>query len=195
MEKAALDLPGRSNHLYDDGGVTVSGGVTARSHHGQHTRYTVRLNDAAALPQPGPVRGVRPPYVRAETLADLEGLEERAYRYFEAGALASGCELSITPESEPYSEFRTDELCVQHAESLGRDFNAPPEQATMNRASTDMGNVSQVAPAIHPYIGLGCFPAANHQPSFAAHCVGEAANQAVYDGAAPLALTALDYLV
>lgn len=137
-------------------------------------------------------------YVRAETLADLSALEERVYRCFEAGALASGTELTITPESEPYSEFRTDqralELYVQHAESLGRNFNAPPEQATMNRASTDMGNVSQVVPAIHPYIGLGCFPAANHQPSFAAHCVGEAANQAIYDGAAALALTALDYL-
>ncbi len=137
-------------------------------------------------------------YVRAETLADLKGLEERVYRCFEAGALASGCELSITPESEPYSEFRTDqralELYVRHAESLGRDFNVPPEQSTMNRASTDMGNVSQVVPAIHPYIGLGCFPAANHQPSFEAHCVGIAANQAIHDGAAALALTALDYL-
>lgn len=63
-------------------------------------------------------------YVRAETLADLEGLEERVYRCFEAGALASGCELSITPEPEPYSEFRTDqralELYVRHAQSLGR---------------------------------------------------------------------------
>ena len=137
-------------------------------------------------------------YVRAQTLADLEKLEERVHRCFEAGAVASGCALSITPESEPYSEFRTDpralELYTRHARSLGRDFNAPPEQATMNRASTDMGNVSQVVPAIHPYIGLGCFPAANHQPSFAAHCVGEAANLAIHDGAAALALTALDYL-
>ncbi len=137
-------------------------------------------------------------YVRAESLAQLEKLEERVQRCFEAGALASGSELSITPESEPYSEFRTDlralELYVLNAESLGRDFNAPPEQATMNRASTDMGNVSQVVPAIHPYIGLGCFPAANHQPEFAAHCIGEAANRAIYDGAAALALTALDYL-
>jgi amidohydrolase len=137
-------------------------------------------------------------YVRAESLAQLGKLEERVRRCFEAGALASGCELSVTPESEPYSEFRTDlralELYVRHAESLGRDFSAPPEQATMNRASTDMGNVSQVVPAIHPYIGLGCFPAANHQPEFAAHCVGEAANHAIHDGAAALALTALDYL-
>ena len=137
-------------------------------------------------------------YVRAESLAQLGKLEERVQRCFEAGALATGCELSVTPESEPYSEFRTDlralELYVRHAESLGRDFNAPPEQATMNRASTDMGNVSQVVPAIHPYIGLGCFPAANHQPEFAAHCVGEAANLAIHDGAAALALTALDFL-
>ena len=137
-------------------------------------------------------------YVRAESLALLGELEARVQRCFEAGALASGCELSVTPESEPYSEFRTDpralELYIRHAKALGRDFNAPPEQATMNRASTDMGNVSQVVPAIHPYIGLGCFPAANHQPEFAAHCVGDAANLAIHDGAAALALTALDYL-
>ncbi|OIH82615.1 peptidase M20 [Arthrobacter sp. UCD-GKA] len=137
-------------------------------------------------------------YVRAETLAELEPLNERVNKCFEAGALATGCKLEITPESEPYSEFRTDERALEiytsHARSLGRTFDAPPEQATMNRASTDMGNVSQIVPAIHPYIGLGCFPAANHQPEFAAHCIGNAANQAIHDGAAALALTALDYV-
>ena len=51
----------------------------------------------------------------------------------------------------------------------------------MNRASTDMGNVSQVVPAIHPYIGIGSFPAVNHQPEFAAHCVGVAADRALLD--------------
>lgn len=137
-------------------------------------------------------------YVRAESLAALKPLEKRVYQCFEAGAVASGCELTITAESEPYSEFRTDlralELYTRNAIALGRDFNAPAEQATMNRASTDMGNVSQVVPAIHPYIGLRCFPAANHQPEFAAFCVGDAANLAIHDGSAALAMTALDYL-
>jgi len=137
-------------------------------------------------------------YVRAGTLAELAELQERVERCFQAGAVATGCELEITPESEPYSEFRTDsralELYVRHAESLGRRFDAPAEQATMNRASTDMGNVSQLVPAIHPYIGLGCYPVSNHQPGFAAHCVGDAADLAIHDGAAALALTALDYL-
>ena len=46
VEKAALDLPGRGDHMHDDGSVTVSGRVTARNYHGQHSRYTVRLHDA-----------------------------------------------------------------------------------------------------------------------------------------------------
>ena len=62
----------------------------------------------------------------------------------------------------------------------------------MNRASTDMGNVSLVVPAIHPYIGIGSLPAVNHQKEFAAHCVTPAADQALIDGAIGLAWTAAD---
>lgn len=46
VEKAALDLSDRDNHMHDDGSVTVSGRVTARNYHGQHSRYTVRMHDA-----------------------------------------------------------------------------------------------------------------------------------------------------
>jgi metal-dependent amidase/aminoacylase/carboxypeptidase family protein len=62
----------------------------------------------------------------------------------------------------------------------------------MNRASTDMGNVSQLVPAIHPYVGIGSLPALNHQPEFAAHCVGADAEKALLDAATALAWTALD---
>ena len=62
----------------------------------------------------------------------------------------------------------------------------------MNRASTDMGNVSLRIPAIHPYLGIASLPAVNHQREFATHCVSAAADQAVLDGAAALALTIID---
>jgi len=136
-------------------------------------------------------------YTRAESLAQLEPLRRRVERCFEAGALATGTALEFTPESQPYSEFRTDERALEiytrHALALGRRFDAPAEQQTMNRASTDMGNVSRHVPAIHPYIGLGCFPVSNHQPGFAAVCVGEAANRVIADGATLLARTAHEY--
>jgi metal-dependent amidase/aminoacylase/carboxypeptidase family protein len=62
----------------------------------------------------------------------------------------------------------------------------------MNRASTDMGNVSQLVPAIHPYVGVNSLPALNHQPEFAARCVGADAEKALFDAATALAWTALD---
>jgi hypothetical protein len=64
--------------------------------------------------------------------------------------------------------------------------------ARMNRASTDMGNVSQVVPAIHPYVGIGSLPALNHQREFAAACVGDEAERALLDAATALAWTAID---
>jgi amidohydrolase len=135
-------------------------------------------------------------YVRAETLAELALVEPRVHRCFEAGALATGCELEITPESEPYAEFRADEPALgcyrRNAEALGRVFSGADSAARMNRASTDMGNVSQAVPAIHPYIGIGSLPALNHQREFAAHCVGAAADRALLDAAAALAWTAAD---
>ena len=134
-------------------------------------------------------------YVRAETMEQLLALESRVLRCFEAGALASGAKLTVTSESKRYAEMRTDAeaLAVYRANAvaLGRDFDVPPEAATMNRASTDMGNVSAVVDAIHPYIGVGG-EASNHQPAFADACVGPIAEQTLRDGATALAWTALD---
>jgi len=134
-------------------------------------------------------------YVRAETTEQLLELEERVLKCFEAGALATGAELTVTPESKRYAEMRTDEeaqeLYRANAIALGRDFDVDPVAATMNRASTDMGNVSQIVNAIHPYIGVGG-EASNHQPAFAEACLGPVAEQTLRDGATALAWTALD---
>lgn len=134
-------------------------------------------------------------YVRAETTSQLLELEQRVLKCFEAGALATGATLTVTPESERYAEMRTDEAALDHyrrnALALGRNFDVDPVAATMNRASTDMGNVSQIVNAIHPYIGVGG-EASNHQPAFAAACVGDTAERTLLDGATALAWTAID---
>ncbi|OUZ12399.1 peptidase M20 [Aeromicrobium sp. PE09-221] len=135
-------------------------------------------------------------YVRAESLAELAEVESKVWRCFEAGAIATGAELTIEPESKPYAEFRTDEAAlsayVANARRLGREFVSGAVAARMNRASTDMGNVSQLVPAIHPYVGINSGSASNHQPEFAAHCIGPDAERALFDAATALAWTALD---
>lgn len=135
-------------------------------------------------------------YVRAESMTELAETEARVRRCFEAGALATGSELSIEAESKPYTDFRTDQVALDfyrsNARVLGRTFADGALASRMNRASTDMGNVSQVVPAIHPYIGINSWPALNHQREFADHCVGPGAERAILDGAIALAWTAID---
>lgn len=135
-------------------------------------------------------------YVRAESLEDLESLEAKVIRCFQAGALATGCDLEITPESKPYSDFVTDEEIldryVANARALGRVFAPEGPDTRMSRASTDMGNISQVLPAIHPYIGIASLPAVNHQAEFAECAAAPAADQAVLDGAKAMAFTCID---
>ena len=135
-------------------------------------------------------------YVRAGSLVDLAELEEKVFRCFEAGALATGCSLEIEAESKPYAEFKNNELLLEryvaNATRLGRQFVGSGSDMGMNRASTDMGNVSQRLPAIHPYIGIDSLPAVNHQKEFAAHCITPAADRAVIDAAKAVAGMCID---
>jgi amidohydrolase len=132
--------------------------------------------------------------VRGTTVADLEVARDRVMRCFEAGALATGATLGVVPRHEPYAEMHHDHdvsaAYRRNAEALGRTF--PDTARDRGVGSTDMGNVSLAMPAIHPAIGIDSLPAVNHQPEFAAHCVTEAADRALADGAVALAWTAID---
>ena len=136
-------------------------------------------------------------YVRGDSTELMEGARAKVLRCFEAGAIATGCELHVEEPTAPYAEFRTDDavldLYVRNAEGLGRVFgDGDTGLGRMSRASTDMGNVSQVVAAIHPYIGIASAPAVNHQREFAAACITEAADAALLDAATALALTVVD---
>jgi amidohydrolase len=130
--------------------------------------------------------------VRSTRLEQLQALRDRVMQCFEAGALATGAQLSVAGGYSPYADVRHDPAMAaayeRNAIALGRSF------MTTDRASgsTDMGNVSMSIPSIHPFIGIESLPAVNHQPEFAAHCVTRAADKAVMDGAIAMAWTALD---
>ncbi|MBI2964409.1 MAG: M20 family metallopeptidase [Deltaproteobacteria bacterium] len=166
----------------------------------QHMRSTDRVH--GIILKGGDAANVVPAHtcarymVRAEALADLGEIRAKVMRCFEAGALASGARLSVEEASPSYAEVRHDGALAaiyrRNAQGLGRVF---PEMGPMARraaGSTDMGNVSQVLPSIHPLIGLGCYPVVNHQPEFAAFCATPVADQALVDGAVALAWTAID---
>jgi amidohydrolase len=200
-----IHYDGKSAHAaaYPDRGINAADAFTLaqvgigllRQHFPHDSRVHGIMTNGGEAPNAIPQRTEGRWYVRAGSLAELADLERRVNRCFEAGALATGCELTITPESKPYSEFRNDDRLLDHyvqrAEQQGRRFSSGSD-SLMNRASTDMGNVSQQVAAIHPYIGIDSLPAVNHQPEFAAAAVSSAADRAAVDGARALALTLLD---
>ncbi|MBB5851234.1 M20 family metallopeptidase [Amycolatopsis umgeniensis] len=206
VSHSKISYRGRSAHAaaYPEAGVNAADAFTVaqvaigllRQHLPSSARVHGVVTHAGDAPNAIPEHATGRWYVRAGTLAELAELEPRVLRAFEAGALATGCELSVEPESRPYAEFRADETALAayraNALELGREFAPDGTASRMNRASTDMGNVSQVVPAIHPYIGIGSLPAINHQREFAAHCVGGDAERALLDGAIALAWTGVD---
>jgi len=149
---------------------------------------------------PGNTRGSW--YIRASTLAELAKLSPRVHACFDAGALATGCEIEIELASPRYSEFLPDTLLLaayeREALAIGRIFGERDAsgQVAANRAgqlagSTDMANVSLAMPTIHPMLGIETDGAVNHQPGFTAAAVNASADRAVLDGSLAMARTAI----
>jgi amidohydrolase len=165
----------------------------------QHLRLTDRVH--GIVTKGGDAPNVVPSFtegtwlVRAHDLADLTEVEAKVTRCFEAGAIATGARLEITPEHPPYAEMRHDPalaaLYRANAEALGRSFL---DFGNLERTagSTDMGNVSLAVPSIHPAIGIESLPAVNHQAEFTAQCATPVADKAVMDGAIAMAWTIVD---
>jgi len=134
--------------------------------------------------------------IRALTLDELAVLRPRVHRCFEAGATATGCSWSTRDICPTYSHMEPDPTLVacwrRNAELLGRRYVADDSGKPVPTFSTDMANISLVIPTIHPLIGIETYGAVNHQPEFAAACVGPSAAKAVTDGAISMAWTAID---
>ncbi len=130
---------------------------------------------------------------RSVTSERLAALRTRVNACFEAGARATGAELSIEELGSQFSHMVSDLDILAHyrtaAESLGRTFELDDQGAAKPTISTDMANVSLVVPSIHPLLMIPTNGAVNHQPQFTAACVTKEADQAVLDGAVALALT------
>jgi len=135
-------------------------------------------------------------YIRAPERARLEELQGKIRRCFEAAALATGCSVEIEPVGHPYDSLISHpqlvELYQANSTALGRPMLRGSDIPSDAAGSTDMGNVSHLLPAIHPFLGINSLPALNHQPEFAAHTITPDGEKAIRDGALGMAWTVID---
>lgn len=131
--------------------------------------------------------------MRAMNSESLHELESRMAGCFASGAVATGCEHVVSETAPAYAELAPDPWLAERvrAEMLRRGRTPVPAEleAEFPLGSTDMGNVTQVMPGIHPIVGIDAGGASIHQPAFTAAAVNASADAAVIDGAIMLART------
>jgi amidohydrolase len=132
--------------------------------------------------------------VRAEDDVYLDELKERVLDCFVGGATATGARLEYRWGETRYAPMRNNmtlaKLFRQNIQSLGRRMLlSDPERSF---GSTDMGNVSQVVPGIHPGVAIASPGVVNHSPEFALAASSEAGIEGMLDAAKAMAMTIVD---
>ena len=134
--------------------------------------------------------------IRSASSERLEELIPKVHACFEAAATATGCRVDITPTGHPYLNMINNEVMTElfksNSETLGRSMPTEEETGGPSGGSSDMGNVSQVVPSIHPMIAIETDGAVNHQKEFTAATITESGNRAIRDGALAMAYTIID---
>jgi amidohydrolase len=125
-------------------------------------------------------------------------LKPKVLACFEGAAQATGCEMSYRwGEESRYKTVRTNMALAEayrvNIESLGRTVVDPESRRSMG--STDMGNVTQIVPGIHPAIAIAPWDVPIHTTDFREIAASEAGHLGLLDSAKAMAMTAVDVLV
>jgi amidohydrolase len=163
----------------------------------QHTLDKARIHgiisDGGEAPNVVPAHSAGSFLVRAEDKDYLEELKEKVLNCFVGASVATGARLEYHWGEALYEPLRNNltlaELFRQNINSLGRQM---PLAGDSRVGSTDMGNVSQLVPSIHPTIAVAPETVAIHSPEFAEVAASENGIKGMLDAAKAMAMTVTD---
>jgi amidohydrolase len=166
----------------------------------QHIRGEARIHgiitDGGQAPNIVPARSAGRFLIRALDKGYLDELKEKVLSCFRAGSVATGAKLIHHWGERSYLPMKVNvalaELFNANLRSLGRQVEAPDPR--FGFGSTDMGNVSQVVPSIHPTIAIASSEVVIHTPEFAEAAASEAGHEGILDAAKAMATTVVDLL-
>ncbi len=151
------------------------------------------ITDGGEAPNVVPTHSAGSFLVRAEDNAYLDELKEKVLDCFVGAAAATGARLEYHWGQTVYAPLRNNltlaELFRQNINYLGRDM---PLYGASRVGSTDMGNVSQIVPGIHPTIAVAPEEVVIHSPEFAEAAASDAGIKGMLDAAKALAMTVAD---
>ena len=134
--------------------------------------------------------------VRAQDTGYLDELKQKVLKCIEGAALATGARLEYKWADVVYEPMKNNltmaRLFAQNLEALGRKVEQ--FQSYFAFGSTDVGNISQVIPAIHPSIAIVSPDVLLHSKEFVPAASSELGHKGMLDAAKALAMTVADLL-
>jgi len=132
--------------------------------------------------------------VRAADSAYAAAVLEKVINCGRAGAVATGATFEHERQ-KGYDAMKPNRPLAgafgRHLEELGWAVDVPPQRPRMG--STDMGDVSQVIPSVHPYLAIGN-GIVGHSLGFREAALSDQGFQAMLTAAKAMALTGLDVM-
>lgn len=166
----------------------------------QHIKEQARIH--GIITNGGEAPNVVPAYsaakfiIRAPDYAYLEELQGKVLNCFKGASLASGARLKYRWGEKVYAPIRNNvamaRLFSDNLESLGRKLDIFDSQSPFG--SSDIGNVSEVVPSMHPVVAIASPPVSLHSTEFASAAASEAGHQGLLDAAKAMAMTAVDII-
>jgi amidohydrolase len=175
--------------------------LTFNNIHALRATFSPKDRIAGIITNGGEAANIIPAYtsadfsIRSLTALRRDFLVNRVIACAQSGAQAIGCQMksTVTPG---YKEIIPNHILAglfkANLERLGRQVADPDPNERMG--STDMGDVSQLIPAIHPYLAMAPENVAGHTLEFKEYSHSEAGKAALLDAAKAMAMTAVDLL-
>lgn len=152
------------------------------------------ISEGGIAPNVVPDRAVARFYIRAPRREELDEITSKVLRVAEAAALMTGAEVEWNQfELSTENMVPNQPLALAFGANLQKLGVLNIEELAESKSSSDIGNVSQVVPTIHPYlsIGEGLVP---HTKEFAQASVSRRGIETAIVAAKALAFTAVDLL-
>ena len=167
-----------------------------RQHIKEQARIHGIITDGGEAPNVVPAHSAAKFIIRAPDYAYLEELQGKVLNCFKGASLASGARLEYRWGDKVYAPIKNNvalaKLFSDNLELMGRRLDVFDLQIPFG--SSDMGNVSQVVPSIHPMVAIVSPKVSLHSAEFASAAASEAGHQGLLDAAKAMAMTMVDVI-
>ncbi|MDF2950117.1 MAG: amidohydrolase, partial [Sedimentibacter sp.] len=179
-----------------DGVLQLFSGINALR---QHVKSDVRIHgiikEGGIVPNVVPDKAVARFYVRAKERAYLNEVVKKIKDIAHGAALITGSSVNIVNYEASYDNLVTNQNLSKVFSKNLRDVGVPEiHEPRKSFGSIDMGNVSHVTPAIHPYLSIGSRSLTAHSKEMADATITNEAHEMMLKGIMALALTGYDIL-